>query len=110
MEKGTSTTLAPDGPDFTNTEYDHPGPKPPWGVAGYTKDGKNVIVEDKYDLWTLPLDGKGAARNITNGMGAENRITFRLVRTGAHGPHGEPPDANGPGVRSVAARDPLGLR
>jgi dipeptidyl aminopeptidase/acylaminoacyl peptidase len=80
LDKGTSVTLAADGPDFTNTEYDHPGPKPPWGVAGYTKDGKNVIVEDKYDLWTLPLDGKGAARNVTNGFGVENKVTFRLVR------------------------------
>jgi dipeptidyl aminopeptidase/acylaminoacyl peptidase len=80
LEKGTSTTLGPNGPDFTNTEYDHPGPKPPWGVAGYTRDSRNVIVEDKYDLWTLRLDGEGAARNVTNGFGAENRITLRLVR------------------------------
>ncbi len=80
LDSGTSTTLAADGPDFTNTEYDHPGPSRPWGVAGYTKDGRNVIVEDKYDLWTLPLNGRGAARNITNGFGAENRTTFRLVR------------------------------
>jgi len=80
LDNGTSTTLGADGPDFTNNEYDHPGPKPPWGVAGYTKDGRSVIVEDKYDLWTLPLDGKGAARNITKGMGADNKISFRLVR------------------------------
>jgi hypothetical protein len=80
LDKGTFTTLGADGPDFTNTEYDHPGPRPPWGVAGYTKDGRNVIVEDKYDLWTLPLDGEGAVRNVTNGFGGENRITLRLVR------------------------------
>jgi len=82
LETGASTTLAPEGPDFTDTEYDHPGPTPPWGVAGYTKDGRNVIVEDKYDLWALPLNGRGAARNLTNGFGAENRITLRLVRPG----------------------------
>jgi len=80
LDNATSTTLGADGPDFTNIEYDHPGPSRPWGVAGYTKDGRNVIVEDKYDLWTLPLDGRGAARNVTNGFGAENRTTFRLVR------------------------------
>jgi len=80
LEEGTSTTLAVDGPDFTNTEYDHPGTKPPWGVAGYTKDGRQVIVEDRYDLWTLSLDGEGAAENITNGFGAENRVVLRLVR------------------------------
>jgi dipeptidyl aminopeptidase/acylaminoacyl peptidase len=79
LDAGTSITLGADGPDFTDNDYDHPGPKPPWGVAGYTKDGRNVIVEDKYDLWTLPLDG-GTPRNITNGFGAENRVTLRLVR------------------------------
>ena len=80
LDKGTSTTLGTDGLDFTDTEYDHPGPKPPWGVAGYAKDGRSVIVEDKYDLWTLPLDGGGAPQNLTNGFGAENRVTLRLVR------------------------------
>lgn len=80
LESGTSTTLGVDGPDFTDTDFDHPGPKPPWGVAGYTRDGGSVIVEDKYDLWTLPLNGEGAARNITSGFGAENRISLRLVR------------------------------
>jgi len=80
LDTGTSTALGADAPDFTNTEYDHPGPTPPWGVAGYTNDGKNAIVEDRYDLWTLPLDGRGAARNVTNGFGAVNRTRLRLVR------------------------------
>jgi hypothetical protein len=80
LATGVSTTLGADAPDFTNTDDDHPGPKRPWGVAGYTSDGKSVIVRDKYDLWTLPLDGRGAARNITSGQGAQDRITFRPVR------------------------------
>ncbi|HVX42169.1 MAG TPA: prolyl oligopeptidase family serine peptidase [Gemmatimonadaceae bacterium] len=77
LASGTSTTLGAGAPSFVNTEYDHPGPKPSWGVAGYTSDGKNVIVNDKYDLWALPLDGGGPARNITNGLGAKNRIILR---------------------------------
>ncbi|MGD8278033.1 MAG: prolyl oligopeptidase family serine peptidase, partial [Gemmatimonadota bacterium] len=80
LASGASTMLGTDAPDFTDTEDDHPGPRQPWGVAGYTSDGRSVIVEDRYDLWTLPLDGKGAARNITNGFGAENQIRLRLMR------------------------------
>ena len=42
---------------FTDTEYDHPGTKPSYGIAGYTSDGKGVIVNHRYDLWLVPLDG-----------------------------------------------------
>ncbi|HET7631817.1 MAG TPA: prolyl oligopeptidase family serine peptidase [Gemmatimonadaceae bacterium] len=80
LAAGTSTTLGADAPNFVNTDFDYPGPKPSWGVAGYSADGKSVIVQDKYDLWTLPLDGKGSARDITGGYGRQNRVTLRLTR------------------------------
>jgi dipeptidyl aminopeptidase/acylaminoacyl peptidase len=84
LDAGTSVTLGADAPSFVNTEFDHPGPKPPYGVAGFTSDGKNVIVEGKYDLWLLPLDGAGAsaARNLTmgSGGGAKSRTIFRIAR------------------------------
>jgi len=65
---------------FVDIEYDHPGTKPSYGVAGYTSDGKAVIVNHQYDLWLLPLDGS-AATNLTGGLGARNETRFRLVRT-----------------------------
>lgn len=71
---------APSGTNFVNMEYDHPGPKPSYGVAGYTADGKNVIVNQRYDLFLVPLDGS-PARNLTNGVGTKNEIRFRYVRT-----------------------------
>ncbi len=78
LASGKVTTLGAGAPNFVDPDYDHPGPKPPVGVDGYTSDGKSVIVEDKYDLWTLPLDGS-AARNITDGFGAKNQIVLRPV-------------------------------
>jgi dipeptidyl aminopeptidase/acylaminoacyl peptidase len=65
---------------FVDMEDDHPGTKPPYGVAGYASDGKAVIVNHRYDLWLLPLDGS-AATNLTGGLGTKNEIRFRLVRT-----------------------------
>ena len=50
--------ITPSGTNFVNMEYDHPGPKPSYGVAGYTADGKYAIVNQRYDLWLVPLDGK----------------------------------------------------
>jgi len=79
LDSGEAVTLGVETPVLVDTTYDHPGPRPPWGVAGYASDGSSVIVEDRYDLWTLPLDG-GAARNLTGGYGAETRTVLRPVR------------------------------
>jgi dipeptidyl aminopeptidase/acylaminoacyl peptidase len=80
LDAGTTKTLATaTTPSFVDTEFDHPGPKPSYGVAGFSADGKGVIVENKYDLWLLPLDG-GAAKNLTNGAGAKGEVRFRYVR------------------------------
>lgn len=68
------------GTNFVNMEYDHPGPKPSYGIAGYTSDGQSVIVHQRYDLWQVPLNG-GPATNLTNGVGTKNEIRFRYVRT-----------------------------
>ena len=51
-----------------------------YGVMGYTTDKKSVIVQHRYDLWEMPLDGS-AARNLTNGTGTKNEMRFRYVRT-----------------------------
>lgn len=80
LDAGTSVTLGTGAPSFVNVDDDHPGPKPSWGIAGYTNDSTRVIVQDKYDLWTLPLNGKGMAENITRGFGAAHKTTLRLAR------------------------------
>jgi len=64
---------------FVNAEWDYLSTKPPYGVAGWTKDGKHVVVSHRYDLWLVPLDG-GAARVLTNGIGSEREIRFGYVR------------------------------
>ncbi|HET9369125.1 MAG TPA: prolyl oligopeptidase family serine peptidase, partial [Vicinamibacterales bacterium] len=83
LDAGTTRTLAGAGngvPSFVDLEYDHPGPRPSYGIAGYTSDGKSVIVQQRYDLWALPLDGT-AAKSLTNGAGARGEIRYRYVRT-----------------------------
>jgi dienelactone hydrolase len=54
--------------------------KPPFGVAGWTKGDRDVILYDKFDLWKVPLDGKGAVR-MTNG--AADQVRYRYVRMDA---------------------------
>jgi dipeptidyl aminopeptidase/acylaminoacyl peptidase len=81
LDAGVSKPLGAAGaPSFVNMEFDYPGTKPSYGIQGYSKDGKGVIVRSRYDLWHLPYGG-GAAKNLTNGEGAKSEIEFRYVRT-----------------------------
>ena len=80
FEKGTTTNISDKAPVvFVNEEDDHPDEKPPFGLAGWSKDGKSVLVNHRYDLWLLPLDGKNPI-NITKGVGDEREIRFRYIR------------------------------
>lgn len=78
---GTSRTLGATAVSFADMEEDHPGPRPPYGVTGYSADGNSVIVEHRFDLWALPLDGTSAPRNLTLGAGTRDKIRYNLVRT-----------------------------
>lgn len=63
--------------DFWNTRDDHPGIRPPFGMAGWMKGDKEILLYDEYDVWAVKPDGKGA-RKLTDGT--EKKIQFRLNR------------------------------
>jgi dipeptidyl aminopeptidase/acylaminoacyl peptidase len=69
---------------FVNAEDDHPYERPPYGVAGWTKDGRSVILNHRFDVWRLPLDGSKGV-NLTGGVGDAEQIQFRLVRFDENG-------------------------
>jgi dipeptidyl aminopeptidase/acylaminoacyl peptidase len=63
---------------FINTESDSTAPvKPPFGVAGWTKNDAEVILYDKFDLWKVSADGSKSVR-LTNGAAEE--VRHRYVR------------------------------
>jgi dipeptidyl aminopeptidase/acylaminoacyl peptidase len=78
--KGKNTNISSKAPVlFVNEEDDRPNEKPPFGIAGWTKEGKAVIVNHKFDLWLLPLD-RGEPISILGGLGDEEKIQFRYIR------------------------------
>jgi dipeptidyl aminopeptidase/acylaminoacyl peptidase len=100
---GNGTTTS-----FVDTEFDRPGPRPSFGIAGYTSDGKGVVVQQRFDLWLLPLDGSSPT-NLTSGFGTKNEIRFRYIRT-------ETPDSSAPegaarpgGGGPAVPREPIDL-
>lgn len=61
---------------FTDEEFDMPDYPNAYGLEGFTDKDFSVIIKDRYDLWEFFLDGKTAPKNITNGFGRKNKISF----------------------------------
>lgn len=64
---------------FVDVTDDHDYELPTYGVAGWSADGKHVLLNHQFDLWQLALDGSRAL-NLTRGVGEKEQIRFRLVR------------------------------
>jgi dipeptidyl aminopeptidase/acylaminoacyl peptidase len=63
---------------FVNLESDATIPqKPPFGVAGWTKNDAEIILYDKFDLWKVSPDGAKAVR-VTDG--SADQVRHRYVR------------------------------
>jgi len=80
LDAGTVRNLTQTAPvSFVNQEYDHFGEKPSYGLAGWSRDGKHLVLNHRYDLWLLPLAG-GKAVNLTGGVGAAHEICLRYIK------------------------------
>ncbi|MGB8958023.1 MAG: prolyl oligopeptidase family serine peptidase, partial [Candidatus Aminicenantales bacterium] len=73
------TNITKDVPTaFIDMESDQTAPhKPPFGVAGWTKNDAAVLLYDKYDVWQVAANGSGA-RRLTDG--ASEKVRHRLVQ------------------------------
>jgi dipeptidyl aminopeptidase/acylaminoacyl peptidase len=66
---------------FAEEDNDVPDEPSAYGLAGWTEEDKQVLIYDRYDIWSFSPDGKSAPKMITNGFGRQNRITFRYEKT-----------------------------
>jgi dipeptidyl aminopeptidase/acylaminoacyl peptidase len=64
---------------FGREDYDAPGVAPAYGLGGWTRDGKYVLLYDRFDIWRCEAND-GACLNLTQGVGRKDHIIFRLVR------------------------------
>ena len=67
------------GVHFFDEENDVPATPSSYGVAGWTKDDREVLLYDRYDVWQLSPDGSNA-KNLTDGVGRRDKIVLRYVR------------------------------
>jgi len=61
---------------FVDEEFDMPDFPNAYGIASWTNNDESVIIKDRFDLWEFFLNGSKQPRNITNGFGRKNKITF----------------------------------
>ncbi len=61
---------------FVDEEFDMPDFPNAYGIASWADNDESVIIKDRFDLWEFFLNGSKKPRNITNGFGRKNKITF----------------------------------
>jgi len=80
IQQGKSSKLIADSTiSFVDEMNDMPNDPRPYGIAGWSKDGKSVYIYDRYDIWKFNLgDNKG--KMITAGQGRLNQIVYRYQK------------------------------
>jgi hypothetical protein len=102
--KITDVTGPIKGVRFDNETDDHPASPPAWGVAGWTKGDRSMLVYDRFDIWEIDPTGARPATNVTDSVGRKNAIQFRLAEGGGGGRGGR-----GGGRGGAAAGDDRGI-
>ena len=64
---------------FWQEDHDTPNPPSPYGIAGWTQEDRDLLIYDQFDLWQISPNGAGA-RNLTDGVGRQGKLTLRYVR------------------------------
>ncbi len=77
VQAGATRNLTADIPvAFDREQDDRPEPHRAHGVAGWTKDDAEVLINDEFDIWAIDPQN-GAFRCVTDGFGRENGIALR---------------------------------
>lgn len=66
------------GVNFWDEDNDIPQHPDPYGVAGWTKDDKEVLIYDRFDIWKFSTE-KTSAVNMTAGEGRLTKRSFRYI-------------------------------
>jgi dienelactone hydrolase len=73
------------GVSFAREIHDRPSPAPAWGIAGWTRGDRSVLVYDRYDIWELDPAGARAPVMVTDSVGRRNHMSLRLAIGGSGG-------------------------
>ena len=63
----------------THSTPDDPGA---WGIAGWTKDDRSILINDRFDIWDVDPSGTRAPVILTDSLGRRENMTLRLLDLG----------------------------
>jgi dipeptidyl aminopeptidase/acylaminoacyl peptidase len=67
------------GVHFEQETWSTPDEPAAWGVAGWTKDDQQVLINDRFDIWAFDPSGTRAPVILTDSLGRRESITFRVI-------------------------------
>lgn len=73
------------GVSFARETHDTPSPPAAWGIAGWTKGDRSLLVYDRYDVWEFDPAGARAPVMVTDSMGRKTNVSLRLATGGGGG-------------------------
>jgi dipeptidyl aminopeptidase/acylaminoacyl peptidase len=77
--KTVDVTSAAKGVRFDEETWSTPNEPAPWGIAGWTKGDKSVLIYDRFDIWEIDPAGVKAPVVVTDSVGRRESLTFRIV-------------------------------
>lgn len=100
------------GVSFEQETWDTPSIPGAWGIAGWTKGDKSVLVYDRWDIWEIDPTGVRPAAMVTDSVGRSRNLVLRLVPTrgGSGGGFGGGFFGGGGSREAIDPAEPLLLR
>ena len=99
------------GVSFEQETWDTPSIPSAWGIAGWTKGDKSVLIYDRWDIWEIDPAGVKPAVMVTDSVGRTRSLVLRLVPTRRGGAGSGGGFFGGGGVREgIDPAEPLLLR
>lgn len=67
------------GVRFDDETWDSPSTPQPYGIAGWTRDDRSVLLYSRYDVWEVDPSGGRPPRVVTDSVGVREKLVFRVV-------------------------------
>ena len=84
----TAEITPPRGISWAQETWDRPSTPGSWGIAGWTKGDRSLLLYDRWDIWDVDPSGARAPISVTDSVGRRNSITLRLATGGGGGGFG----------------------
>ncbi len=81
IENGTTENLTENMDVMLCDELnDVPNAPHSYGILGWSRDEKSLLIYDRYDIWQLNVENRKVPLCLTNGEGRKNSTGFRYVK------------------------------